>query len=164
MTETTCPGCGLKLLSDEAGLDLRYNASIACRRLYDELSAFTLSSGDKDFIHQLAVDAYAAQHSGPQVKPISIAFALIGPFLVFERGYTGRQVQLAHMALAKTRRQWPLFNRPITKARLTIFDALAGLTAQNYQAQIKSWAESVWEVWHSEHQAVSRLLDELLYP
>jgi hypothetical protein len=66
-----CPGCGLRLESDDQSLNDRYNASNACWQLYGKLSAFTLSLRDPDFIHQLMVDTYAAQHSGPNVKPIS---------------------------------------------------------------------------------------------
>ncbi len=38
-----CPGCGLSLPSAEEQLDDRYNASSACRQLYGELTAYTLS-------------------------------------------------------------------------------------------------------------------------
>jgi hypothetical protein len=67
-----CPGCGLNLPSAEEQLDERYNASYACRQLYGELSAYTLSLRDVDFIHQLGVDTYAAQHAGANIKPIAI--------------------------------------------------------------------------------------------
>lgn len=59
--------------------------------------ALRLSHGDAFFIHQVAVDAYAAQHAGPASKTITIAFALIGLCLLLERGYTGKAVQRAHM-------------------------------------------------------------------
>jgi uncharacterized protein DUF5946 len=68
-------------------------ASASCLSLMDELSSDTLGRGDADFIHQLLVDAYAAQHATPASKPITTAFALIGLFLFAERGFTGKQVQ-----------------------------------------------------------------------
>ena len=71
------------------------NASAECQRLCHELSLYTLSHGDAFFIHQVAVDAYAAQHAGPASKPITVAFALIGLCLLLERGHTGRAVQRA---------------------------------------------------------------------
>jgi hypothetical protein len=49
-----CPGCGLMLPSAEEQLDDRYRASSACRQLYDELSAYTLSLQDAGFLHQFA--------------------------------------------------------------------------------------------------------------
>src|SRR5438874_13793261 len=104
---SVCPGCGLALLSPDGAMDERYNATWACRELLGELTAYTLLLRDPGFIHQLAVDAYLAQHVGPHVKPIGISFALITLHLMFERGYTGKQVQHAHMQLAKRSKTWP---------------------------------------------------------
>jgi hypothetical protein len=90
-----CPGCGVQLYSDNDNLDKDFNASLACLGLMFELSYYTLSLQDNYFIHQLIVDAYAAQHSGKDVKTITTAFALGGLFLVNERTYTGKQVQFS---------------------------------------------------------------------
>ena len=95
-----CPGCGVQLASENEKLDDQFHASAACRALSYELSYYTLSLQDSDFIHQLVVDTYAAQHVGPQVKPITIAFALVGLYLVCEKQYTGKHVQHTHMVLA----------------------------------------------------------------
>ncbi len=154
-----CPGCGLKLISENQELDERYFASGACVQLYWELSAFTLSLRDTDFIHQLAVDAYAAQHSGPQVKPISTAFALIGLYLTFKRGYTGREVQKAHMALDKLHIRWPVFEPPTGKSALTVLDAVRNVTAENHRELITKWGKSVWDTWQPEHERISRLVE-----
>jgi hypothetical protein len=162
MGKSVCPGCGLALESGGTGLDESYNASRACRRLFDELSAFTLSLRDKDFIHQLVVDAYAAQHSGPDMKPIATAFALIGLYLTFERGYTGREVQLAHMGLGKTRRERPRFNPPAAKGALTVLDVVRGISEENYKERLNAWGKSVWLLWLPQHESVSKLVEMYL--
>jgi len=100
MDTVECPGCGFKLESEIQGVDERFNASRACLDCYHQLIAFTLSLGDRYFIHQVAVDAYAAQHAGPGMKSITASFALIGLYLIFEHGYSGKEVQQAHMLLA----------------------------------------------------------------
>jgi hypothetical protein len=64
MPNNICPGCGLERESPETGFDDRFNASRACRHLYDELSCFTLNQADPDFTHQLIVDTYCDQHVG----------------------------------------------------------------------------------------------------
>jgi hypothetical protein len=46
-----------------------------CYAAYEELSAYNLLRARFDFLHQEAVDAYAAQHPGPPAKPIRIWFA-----------------------------------------------------------------------------------------
>src|SRR5579872_6738537 len=114
-----CPGCGLLIYSGSI-LEKDFNALTSCRELLFELSYYTLSLKDEDFIHQLIVDTYAAQHSGEKVKPITTLFALIGLFLVNEKHFSGKQVQLAHMALSKKTKNWPHFVVPIEKNWLTV--------------------------------------------
>ncbi|MGN6674482.1 MAG: DUF5946 family protein, partial [Thermomicrobiales bacterium] len=67
---TTCPGCGLVLPDQGDAPDQRYNASGACRALYTALTVVTLADPGADFIHQLAVDAYASQHVSAAARPI----------------------------------------------------------------------------------------------
>ena len=162
MTKSICPGCGLELEATNVGFDNRFNASCSCRQLYDELSCFTLNQVDPDFTHQLIVDAYCAQHAGPNVKTISIAFSLVGLYLAVERGYTGRQVQLAHMALAKQSKEWPYFNPPPMTGTTTVFDVFNGIYGDNYRKRIRDWAGSVWKAWDSCHNDVADLANEYL--
>jgi hypothetical protein len=139
-------------------MDQHYNASRACLDLYWELSAFTLSLQEPDFIHQLALDTYTAQHAGPNLKPIAPAFALIGLYLFLERGYTGREVQLAHIKLGNLHKQWPRFQVPATKATLTINDVLKGNLTDDYRALLAGWGKSVWEIWEPEHENIRQLV------
>ena len=39
-------------------------------------------------LHQLTVDAYGAQHAGPRVPAIGVAFGLIGLHLALDQGWT----------------------------------------------------------------------------
>ncbi|HEY4385235.1 MAG TPA: DUF5946 family protein [Ktedonobacteraceae bacterium] len=156
-----CPGCGLRLPSAEEQLDDRYNASFACRQLYDELTAYILSLQDAYFIHQFAVDAYTAQHAGPAIKPIALTFALAGLYLAFEHNYTGKQVQKAHTLLAATPKRWPQFQLPEEKASLTILDVLN--TLENARNDMRrQWGKAVWKIWKSGHTKVVELVHERL--
>jgi hypothetical protein len=157
-----CPGCGLLLPSTEEQLDDRYYASAACRQRYDELSAYTVSLQDADFLHQFAVDTYAAQHVGAAVKPIGITFALVGLYLACEHHYTGRQVQKAHILLARTPKQWPQFRRPEAKASLTVLDVL-NAPEQERNDRLRQWQKAVWRIWESEHPKVAEFVQERLH-
>ncbi len=77
---------------------------------FNELSYYTISHTSPSFIHQHIVDAYNAQYADENTKPIAIAFALIGIYLYVERNYSGKEVQKAHMQLAKKRKHWPVFD------------------------------------------------------
>ena len=160
MDVSVCPGCGLELISEHQGVDKHFRTSLACLDLYWELSAFTLGLSDTTFPHQHVVDAYAAQHVGPGMKPITAAFALIGLYLAFERGYTGRQVQLVHMAIARKRHAWPSFEPPPARAALTVRDVLRSVKAQSYKTPIMDWARSVWDMWQQEHERIGLLIEE----
>ena len=156
-----CPGCGLQLpgLRDDAP-KLQVNASAECQRLCHELSLYTLSHGDPFFIHQVAVDAYAAQHAGPASKPITIAFALVGLCLLLERGYTGKAVQRAHMRLAGRSKRWPSFDPPAHRGGVTVADVLRAAPGGERDTAIMRWAASVWMAWDREQAALRTLIDQ----
>jgi hypothetical protein len=128
---------------------------------YHELSAYTLSLGDPAFVHQHVVDAFAAQHASAEDKPIKIAFALIGLYLALERGYSGRQVQLAHMRLAGTRKQWPRFDPPDARGELSALDVLRAERGPDRERAMRDWMASVWQAWRGSHVQIRELLHTL---
>ena len=144
-----CPECGAALRDEAAG----------CIALYHALSVQTLSDRDPTFPHQLAVDAYAAQHAGTAPKPITTAFALIGLYFVNERGFTGRQAQRAHMFLGRRRQEWPRFDPPADVGVVTVADVLAAGDAGRNTA-LRRWAASVWAAWRDQHERVVELVRE----
>jgi hypothetical protein len=144
-----CAACGAEVRDDAAG----------CLGLYHELAAKTLSDRDPTFPHQLAVDAYAAQHAGAATKPITTAFALIGLCLVCERGFTGRQAQRAHMFLGRRRQEWPRFESPADVGPITVADVLAAGDGARREA-LQQWAASVWAAWRDQHEPVAALIRE----
>src|SRR3954464_9787599 len=106
--------------------------------LYNELTLYTLLKRDPEFIHQEVVDAWAAQTADENSKPIKIAFALIGLYLYLEKGCTGREVQLAHMRLAKDgRKEWPYFKLPEHRGSITAADVLRAPAGPERDAAIK---------------------------
>ena len=125
----------------------------------EELMAWSLSLGDKAFVHQHVVDAWAAQHASEQSRPISIAFALIGLYLHIERGFAGREVQRVHMLLGQPRRRgpgrkdWPRFSLPLERGNVRVSDIVA-LPEGERVAAIDRWCSSVWAAWGQTHQQV----------
>ncbi len=128
----------------------------------DKLYAYTLARDRGEFIHQHAVDAYAAQHIGAETKPVVLAAALIGLFLFVERGYSGREVQLEHMKLSNKMKVWPPFEAPKNHAGLTVMEALSVPAGAERDDKIKQWARAVWEMWRERHAEIEMLYEELL--
>ncbi|HEX8726189.1 MAG TPA: DUF5946 family protein [Gemmatimonadaceae bacterium] len=125
---------------------------------YEELQFYTLGLRDGAFIHQHVVDAWAAQHATADGKPISLTFALVGLYLHLERGFTGRAVQLAHMAMAKTKHDWPRFALPAERGAVTAQDVMAAAPGAARDRAIDTWCASVWEAYRESHRAVGELL------
>ena len=126
----------------------------------NELSCYTLSHGDPAFIHQHVVDAAAAQNAQENTKPIAITFALAGLYLHLERHFTGRQVQLAHMALGKTKHRMPTFPLPADRGAITAADVMAVPPGPERDRAIDRWCESVWAAFRESRPIVIEYLRE----
>ncbi len=165
-----CPGCGLALPRNPLNAgpsSAPYNASPECFRRYEEVLAHTWQSGDAFFVHQYVVDAYATSHVSETMKPIQPFFALAGLYLASEKGYTGRQVQHAHMAMAQRPKNapahsWPVFTPPSSKPTLTIADVFAAPLGPKRDACIADWLRAVWETWADEHVRIRALTQQYL--
>jgi hypothetical protein len=125
---------------------------------YNELAFYTLAHRDPAFIHQNIVDAFAAQHADETSKPIYIVFALVGLYLHVEKNFTGKQVQLAHMQLAKRRKQWVRPVMPEQRGEIGIADVLAAAPGQAREAMIRRWCESAWGAWKESRQSIVDLV------
>ncbi|HEY2471083.1 MAG TPA: DUF5946 family protein [Terracidiphilus sp.] len=130
--------------------------------LYNELACYTLAHPDPAFIHQLVVDAYAAQHADDSTKPIAMTFSLIGLYLHVEKGYTGKQVQRAHMQLAKWPNSWPRLPLPQQRGEIHIEDVLVADPGPPRDAMIDQWCASVWESWCESRHAIIAIAQKYL--
>jgi hypothetical protein len=128
-----------------------------------ELSYYTLAHPDAAFIHQHVVDAFTAQTADRDSKPIAVAFALIGLCLYLEKNYTGKQVQLAHMALARHKREWPKFDLPESRGEITVGDVLREPDGEMKDAKIREWCASVWKAYGGSREMVLDLLSKFLH-
>ncbi len=130
---------------------------------YATLSYYTLAHPDPAFIHQNIVDAFTAQHAGPDTKPIAITFALIGLYLAVEKSFTGKQVQQVHMSLAKSRKHWPAFMLPENRGDITVFEVISRPAGKQRDAMIHQWCVSVWNAYHDSQQQVRDLVNQELH-
>jgi hypothetical protein len=166
---TTCPGCGLELPA--SGLPRRSNASAECWQLYGEVQGFELAHPElvRD-CHQLAVDAYAAQHASRDregaVPPIGVAYALVGLQLALDRGVPGVEVRAAHQRMGRPDASWPRLPAPRRRGALTVLDvAAAGAMVDSpagHARAVRAWAAAVWRAWAAEHAAVAALTERFL--
>jgi len=143
------------------GMQMRA-ATAENEELFHELAFYTLALGDAEFRHQHAVDAYAAQRASEESKPIGLVFGLAGLYLHLERGYTGKQVQRAHMAMAQRRKAWPRIALVAERGAVTIKDVLAAELGAARNAAIEAWCKSVWVAWSERHGEIQELVHDVL--
>jgi hypothetical protein len=128
---------------------------------FQELAYYTLSKGDNEFIHQHAVDAFAAQQADADSKPISLVFGLVGLHLAVDRGWTGRQVQLFHMKMARHKRPWPFIALPQDRGSLHVEDVLAVPPGPARDELIMDWCRSVWMTYADGQHLIRELVKEI---
>jgi hypothetical protein len=156
---TLCPGCGLGLPNCHCETPDRFNASGECWQQYSDLLCYTVAKQDPEFIHQHAVDAYAAQHGGGTTRNITVAFGL---YLTLEKGYTGKQVQRAHMQIARIQKNWQRLESPVNPAGITVMDVLRAGTDAEKDAMIRHWMAAVWESWTDRQEWVRETTERLI--
>ena len=125
---------------------------------YHELCVYTLSHGGAAFIHQHVVDTYAAQHADAQTKPIALTFALVGLYLHNARQFSGRDVQHAHMKLARRKQPWPELVLPADRGSMTVVDVIAAPEGERRDAAIHAWCASVWNAFRENESRIVDLL------
>jgi hypothetical protein len=127
--------------------------------MYNDLVYYTLDHPDKIyFIHQHVVDAYTAQHADDKTKPISITFALAGLYLFIEKNYSGKQVQMAHIRMAKNKKAWPAIKLPVQRGVISISNVLETLPGKKRDLMIRSWCISVWQAFVESHASIESLV------
>jgi uncharacterized protein DUF5946 len=137
------------------------NGLISQQEAFYELSYYTLSHKDPIFIHQYIVDAYTAQNADKKTKPIAITFALVGLYLHVEKNYSGKEVQKAHMLMAKKNKNWPEFLIPGNKGDVNIFDVLKISPGPERDEKINKWSSSVWKAFSQYRHKIVDFLKEL---
>ncbi len=130
---------------------------------FHELTFYTLSLRDKEFIHQHVVDAFGAQNADSNTKPIALFFSLAGLYLFVENKYTGRQVQKAHQAMAAKTKKFIKLNLPGSRGDITIKNVLDEPAGSARNTKIMEWCQSVWSAYADQHQKIREATDQLLF-
>jgi hypothetical protein len=138
------------------------NSQLSFQEQFHELSFYTLSLQDKEFIHQHIVDAYTAQTADKNTKPISLIFSLAGLYLHIEKNYTGKEVQLAHIQMAKNKLEFPEIVLPEHRGNITVTDVLATNPGHQRDEMIHQWCVSVWDAFADQHEVICSLTQTIL--
>ena len=159
-----CTGCGLSMPKrDSARYDGGFHASPECWEVFTEVLG-------KEFndavlfgqVHQLTVDAYAAQHAGSRHRDKSVVIHLCGLHLVLDRGQRPTSVPPLFQRLASNIKTWPHLSPPADLSAMTVFDVALAESAQDHVRVVREWATFVWRGWSPHHEAIRNFVDEHL--
>lgn len=125
---------------------------------FNQLSFYTLAHPDMlYFIHQHIVDAFQAQNADKNTKPIALIFSLTGLYLYLEKGYTGKEVQQAHLKLAQNKKEWKILELPEKRGIITVSDVLKSPAGEQRDKMIKEWCVSVWDAYRNWYETIENL-------
>lgn len=162
--ESVCPGCGLRMPRREGAVNTSYyNASPECWSVYTEVLGAEYGNAVLfGQVHQLTVDAYAAQHPGGPHPDKSVDIHLCGLSLVLERGHRPPEVPPLLHRIADAGTDWPHWPPPVDLGTLTVFDVALADSAEAHAALVRAWAGQVWSAWSAHHAEVRDLLSQSL--
>lgn len=144
--ESICPGCGLAMPRRvNACYDGDYNTSPECWEVFTEVLGKEFSNALLfGRVHQLTVDAYAAQHAGGHHRDKSVVIHLSGLHLVLERGLRPTVVPPLFQQLATVVRVWPHLPPPAERSAMTVFEVALAESVEDHARLVRGWAQSVW--------------------
>jgi hypothetical protein len=157
---SACPGCGLELPDSGDPGHAYLRASPACWALFGEVLAREYLDPAYFAVHQLTVDAYAAQHPGTgEPRAIrSTALHLMTLCLFLERGRDPREGPKLHKRLVRSVREEPL-EVPAPIGTLTVATVREAAGPSEHEAAVRAWAADVWLAWAPHHPTVRGWLD-----
>ena len=149
-----CIGCGAKVNDIDGPTHPYMIATAACWELYGQVLAKEYENQNYFKVHRLTVDAYAVQHPGiPERKSIqSVNIHLIALCLAFEHDMEFSKIT-AKMGevIKKFEKQFAWLTPPKTNYPITVKDILTAATADEHVIKVRSWAQSVWQIWQNDH-------------
>jgi hypothetical protein len=167
-----CPQCGAQVPAGDGPVHPYFGAAPGCWALYGAVLARAYEDRRCAQRHQLAVDAYAAQHPGrsdDRRAVQSVAVHLIGLHLALAPATAGRDTagrdtagrDLAPLLRAAADRsvEFRALPRPTHLGAITVVDVHAASATgapDAYLAAVRRWADAVWAAWAAHHAEVGR--------
>lgn len=155
-SDARCPGCGLVMPGREhlppGGY---YNMSRECWSVYTEVLANEYGNAVLfGQVHQLTVDAYAAQHAGGPHPDKSVDVHLVGLYLVIEKNVKPTDVPPRLQRMVERTAAWPHFEPPNIEWSINVLDVAL---AEDHAAKVREWSAAVWRAWEPRHAAIAEL-------
>ena len=153
---STCPGCGLTAPASGGPAPEEHRASAACWAMYGQLLSRSYTDPDYRAVHQMLVDAYAAQHAGGRSRREvqTVALCLMTLCLFVEDGVPVADGPRLHQQMAARRPPFRWLEPPPQQSLLTVADVLCARSVDEHEQLARRWAGQVWQAWSAHHDTV----------
>jgi hypothetical protein len=144
---------------DECGAEIA-GGSQGCSELMADL---TVRSPDprRLVVRKTVVDAYALQHPASRcATDKDVAAHLLSLCCAIEYN-NSLEVYSGMNSWLKRARDLPRLTPPEFRGALTIVDADAARSIEEYIERVRKWGLSVWEAWHPYHDVVRGWIEEI---
>ena len=153
---STCPGCGLTAPEAAGPPPAEHAATAACWGAYGELLSRSYSDARYRAVHQVFVDAYAAQHAGGSSRREvqAVALCLMTLCLVIEHDVDPAEGPSLHKRMVAHRPDFTWLAPPSQHHLLTVADVLAAQNARQHCRLVRKWSYQVWQAWSAHHATI----------
>jgi Family of unknown function (DUF5946) len=153
---STCPGCGLTAAEAGEPAPEEHSASAACWAVYGQLLARSYTDPDYRAVHQVLVDAYAAQHAGGSSRREvqSVSLCLMTLCLFVEDGVDPAQGPALHKEMVAHRPDFTWLAPPDQRGLMTVADVLSARDADEHRRLVREWGREVWRAWAPHHPTI----------
>ena len=155
-TTEICPDCGALAPPSDLPGHAYLGASPGCWAVFGDVLAKEFSDARYFAVHQLTVDAYAAQHPGKRERRTiqSVGVHLIALYQALELGYVANHIIRARKASVSKRTFVWLDPPPVDEQTMTVVDVAKAQDPGKHCELARAWAESVWQHWSPHHETI----------
>ncbi len=151
-----CPGSGLSTGTSGGRAPAEHVASAACWALYEQLLARSYANGTYRPVHQIVVDAYAAQHAGrkgrPEVQTVALSLMTLGLFV--ENDVDPTRGPSLHKQMVARPPNFTWLDPPDQRHLMTVSDVLAARDPVEHRDFVHEWGRQVWLGWTPHHATI----------
>ena len=153
---STCPGCGLTAPESAGPIPEEHSASAACWAVYGQVLARSYTDPGCRAVHQMVVDAYAAQHAGgtSRREVQSVGLCLMTLCLFVEDGVDPAQGPALHKQMVTHRPDFTWLAPPHQRGLMTVADVLSAHDADEHCRLVREWGRQVWQAWARHHATI----------
>ena len=153
---STCPGCGLSAPDVAGPAPEEHVASAACWAVYGQVLSRSYLDPGYRAVHQVVVDAYAAQHAGgtSRREVQTVALCLMTLCLFVEDGVDPAEGPALHKRMVAHRPELAWLQPPTQPGPTTVADVLTAQDAVEHRRLVREWGHQVWRAWAPHHATI----------